>query len=94
MITYFIRIWLQLALVSVLMVSQASAQTARLEFTTTAYPPYLKSFNKHIADFSAVRTDITVTIQASQREFRTLTQQTLRSAIVGDLPDFSITGTN
>ncbi|UVK35510.1 extracellular solute-binding protein (plasmid) [Mesorhizobium sp. AR10] len=73
----------------------SSPSFAETTLRVTAAPAgWLPMFQEIVTRFEGQYPDISVDIQANIRNFEALTEQTLREAIVGDLPDLSITGSN
>ncbi|WP_213290616.1 extracellular solute-binding protein [Bradyrhizobium sp. sGM-13] len=72
--------------------SPAIAQNViRVTAAPAAWAPMLQEL---AAQFKEQYPEITVKIEAKNRDFESLTEQTLREAITGDLPDITLTGSN
>ncbi|MDA9505267.1 hypothetical protein XI09_11335 [Bradyrhizobium sp. CCBAU 11386] len=75
--------------------SGASPAIAQKVIRITAAPAaWAPMFRELAAQFEELNPDIAVKIEAKNRDFESLTEQTLREAITGDLPDLTVTGSN
>lgn len=73
----------------------ASPTLAQTTIRITAAPAgWAPMFQELAARFEKQYPDIVVKVEAQNRNFESLTEQTLREAITGDLPDISLTGSN
>ncbi|MFB9264808.1 extracellular solute-binding protein [Bradyrhizobium erythrophlei] len=73
----------------------ASPANAQHVIRVTAAPAaWTPMFQELAAQFKKQHPEITVKIEAQNRDFESLTEQTLRQAITGDLPDITLTGSN
>lgn len=75
-------------------ISKARAADPVTLRVTSAPPAYLPMFTAVKQRFEAQNPGIRIAFDALMRDFSELTQQTLRSAVVGDLPDVTLNGSN
>ncbi|MGY3488132.1 multiple sugar transport system substrate-binding protein [Bradyrhizobium sp. USDA 4011] len=87
---------LTLLAASILLGAMSGSPTfAKTVIRVTAAPAgWATMFRELATQFESQNPDIAVKIEAQNRNFESLTEQTLREAIAGDLPDVTLTASN